>query len=65
MKNKENKNTIKEETRKLTKLDDDQIDGVAGGLDDISIVISSEANPFGAVDRINVYNIDDKARENG
>ena len=65
MSNKENKSTSQEKTRKVIRLDDDQIDGVTGGMRDIGNDTRLEANPFGKVERIKVYNIDDKVRENG
>ena len=65
MNNKENKSTSQEKTRKVTRLDDDQIDAVTGGACDVGIDVKQEANPFSKVERIKVYNIDDKVRENG
>ena len=63
MKNKENKN-IKEEPRKLTKLDDDQIDAISGGAD-ITVDIAANANPVGGISRSKIFGIDDKIKENG
>ena len=65
MANKETRNNVQEEKRKVTRLDDDQIDAVTGGVCDVGIDVKQEANPFSKVERIKVYNIDDKVRENG
>ncbi len=62
MKNKENKNTIKEETRKLTKLTDDQIEEVTGG---VGLDIEDNANPMGDLSRTKTFEIDERVRKNG
>ena len=65
MKSKETKRTDQEKQRRVTRLDDDQIGSVTGGLSDIGLDISFEANPFGGVARTKTYTIDEKVRKNG
>ena len=61
MKNNENKN-IKEEPRKLTELDDDQIEEVTGG---VGLDIEVNANPMGDLPRTKTFEIDERVRKNG